>query len=115
MEIAVQASQGMFVYELRLPLSSVQHLPFKFDVRTGQTIGIGMEIPEVDMREARRSMEEGGMGGRAGRGGKGGRTGGGMGGGMSGRPGGGRGSYDPDSLKGKKIWFKVHLASDLPS
>ncbi len=115
MEIAVQASQGMFVYELKLPLSSVQHLPFEFDVKTGQTIGIGMEIPQVDMGEARRSMEEGGMGGRAGRGGKGGQPGGGMGGGMSGRPGGGRGSYDPDSLKGKKIWSKVHLASDLPS
>ena len=115
MEIAVQASQGMFVYELRLPLSSVQHLPFKFDVRTGQTIGIGMEIPQVDMQEAQRAMAGGGTGGKAGGSGMGSRPGGGMGGGMRGRPGGGRGNFDPDSLKGKKIWSKVHLASDLPS
>ena len=121
MEIAVETLTGMFVYELKLPLTSDQRLPFVLDVRAGQSIGMGLEIPGIDREEIRKSMRGKGMGGPP-DGGPGGRSGGGMGGmvgrggdGMRGRTGGGRGNFDQDLLKGKKIWSKVHLASDLPS
>ncbi len=121
MEIAVETSQGMFVYELRIPLISDQRLPFVLAVQTGQTIGIGLEIPKVEREEMRQSMRGQGMGGLP-DGGTGGRSGGGKGGmggrpggGMGGRPGGGSGNFDQDLLKGKKIWSKIHLAIDSPS
>lgn len=79
MGIAVETSQGMFVYELMIPLISDQRLPFVLAVQTGQTIGIGLEIPKVDREEIRQSMGGGSGEGPPG-GGTGGRSGGGMGG-----------------------------------
>ncbi|MFA9454613.1 MAG: hypothetical protein ACERK6_11945 [Candidatus Aminicenantaceae bacterium] len=121
MEIAVETSRGIFVYELRIPLISDQRLPFVLAVQAGQTIGIGLEIPKVDREEMRQSMGGGNGEGPPG-GGTGGRSGGGMGGmggrgggGKGGRPGGGRENFDQDLLKGKKIWSKIHLAIDSPS
>jgi hypothetical protein len=118
MEIAVKVSQGMFVYELRLPLISDPSLPFVLSLRTGQKIGMGLEIPKVDREEVWQSLG-GGRGGSLPGGTTGGRSGGGMGGkggrgggGMRSRPGRGEGNIDQDLLEGIKIWSKIRLAID---
>ncbi len=112
MEVAVQTSESMFVYEIRLPLSASEHLPFVFEARPGQILGIGLEMPKREMPPMRDSRPGGSMGGMGGR--SGGMSGagsmGGRSGGMGGRPSGGRGNFDPDLFKGVKIWSKVTLA-----
>jgi hypothetical protein len=111
MEIAVQSSQSLFVYELKIPLNGTENQPFKFQAPPGRTIGVGLEIPKLDRAGMRGARPGGGMGGMPGGGGRGGRPGGGMGG-RSGRPGGGRGAFNPDSLLGMKLWTKIKLASE---
>ncbi len=112
MEIAVEVSQGMFVYELRLPFTVESRLPFALTLQTGQDIGIGLEIPKLEREEMQQSMG-GGRGGSSRGGGTGSRAGGGRGGGgKRGRPGASSGNFDQDLLKGKKIWATIHLAID---
>jgi hypothetical protein len=112
MEIAVQTSPNAFAYEIKLPLNTDDRLPFSFQTAPGRTIGIGLEIPEMDMenRLGPRPGPGGGPGGMpGGGGGMGGRPGG------MGRSGGRPGGFDPDMFKGIKIWSKIHLATDATS
>ncbi len=100
MEIAVHTSQSLFVYELKIPLSASERLPFKLQTTPGRTIGVGLEIPKMDGAGMRGTRPGGGMGGMPGGGGRGGRAGG------------GRGNFSPDALPGMKIWTKIKLASE---
>lgn len=105
-ELKIDAASGLFVYELKVPLVSDENFPFAIGVLPGQTLGIGIEIPKMDMSAMRGRMPPGGdMGGRGGMGGgmpPGGMRGrGGMPGSSSGRPG---------IMNGMKFWVEVKLA-----
>ena len=106
--IAAESRGDMFIYELKLPLRESSDLPSALGVEPGRILGIGLEIPKLEMPSMRGSRPEGGMGGRPGGGRPGGMPGG-MGGGM--RGGGGRGNMTPDISKGMKLWSKVLLAT----
>jgi len=94
-EVKMRNAGGTFVYELKIPLSSSEELPFAVGVEPGAVIGVGFLSPKMQMRRPSGMRGGGGMpGGR-----------GGMGGGM----GGGVGRQMPQELK---IWAKVQLASD---
>jgi uncharacterized membrane protein YgcG len=100
--IASGAEEGVFVYELGLPLQASTDHPYAVDAVPGSTIAVGFETPsDPPLREGRGSG--GGLGGRGG--GRGGR-----GGGMS--PGGGRGDFAGDRPANamKLVWVRVKLA-----
>lgn len=101
-EIAVDASGGLLVYELKVPLLHSEQHPYAVGAKAGDLIGIGIEVPKMDLSEMRKKMEErmpGGMG-----------MPGGRGGGMGGRPG-GPGGRRPDIPDELKVWIVVELAS----
>ena len=102
-EVKMRNTRGTFVYELKIPLSSSDELPFAVGVEPGDVIGVGFLSPK--MRMQRPSGMRGG--GRMPGGGGGMPPGGG--GGMGGRGSmGGMGRLMPQELK---IWAKVQLAS----
>lgn len=101
-EIDMEASSGMLVYELKVPLLFSDQHPYAVGAEAGDSIGIGLEIPKMDRKTIRRAMSErtgermpggGGMGGRAGRMGM-------------------RGGRRPQMPSGLKVWVAVRLASD---
>lgn len=102
--IAVKAgeTEGSFVYELKVPLARTADIPYAIDAKAGATIGIGLEMPKMEMpsREGRGGFGGGGIGG--GRGGRGGGMGRGSG---SGRPGG------VARAKPLKAWATLQLAA----
>ena len=106
LEIKVRNETGLFVYELKVPLRSDEEHPYAIGANDGTEIGVGMEIPEVDMDEMRSAMQ-GGMGG------KGGMPPDGMGG-MGGMGGGGgrRGYQKPKMPNGLDVWASLKLALD---
>ena len=102
-EMAIDASGGLLVYELKVPLLHSEKHPYAVGAKAGDLIGIGIEVPKMDLSEMRKKMEErmpGGMG-----------TPGGRGGGM-GRRLGGPGGRRPDISDGLKVWVAVELASE---
>jgi hypothetical protein len=102
-EIAVDPSGGLLIYEVKVPLLHSEEHPYAVGAEAGDLVGIGIEVPKMDLSEMRKKM-----GGRRpeGMGMPGGRRGG-MGG-MAGGPGGGR----PEIPSGLKLWITVQLASD---
>ncbi len=106
-DIKLKPSSGLLVYEIKVPLLRSEQYPYAVGARAGGSIGIGLEIPKMDLSAMRERMggrrpQGGGMPpGGGGRGGMGGRGGG------RGMPG-GRG---PQMPKGLKVWVTVQLAS----
>ena len=97
---------GLLVYELKVPLRSDEEHPYAIGSNAGNTIGVGLEIPEVDMDEMRSAMK-GQMGGQGGM-----PPGGGMGG-MGGGGGMGRRGYQkPKIPNGLDVWSSLKLALD---
>lgn len=103
-QIRLAASSGLVVYELKVPLSQDENHPFAIKTTAGQSVGIGLESPK---------MEIGGR--RSGFGTPGGERGPGVGGGpgMRGRSG-GRGMMGAGGRfqmpKALKLWATVRLA-----
>jgi len=105
-DIVVDPSGGLLVYELKVPLLHSEQHPYAVGAEAGDLIGIGLEIPKMD-RAAMRKRMGGGMPGGTGM------PGGGRRGGMGGRPGGMGmpGGRRPQMPKGLKVWVSVQLAS----
>ncbi len=101
-DINMEFSSGMLVYELKVPLIQSEQHPYAIRAEAGSSVGIGLEMSKMKKSDMRRQMSGG-----KGRGG----TMGGMRGGAGGRgmPGGGRGFKMPKRLK---IWAVVQLASN---
>lgn len=104
-DIKVDVSSGMVVYELRVSLRQSEQLPYAIGTRLGSSVGVGLEIPKFDrsaMRERMGGRGSGGMGMPGG--GRGGMSGGrgsmGMGGGRR-----------PQMPKGLNVWVSLQLAS----
>jgi hypothetical protein len=100
-DIKLEVSSGLLVYELKVPLLADEQHPYAVGVEAGSSIGIGLEVPKIDlgaMRERVGGRQPGGMG----------MPGGGIGrGGGVGMPGGRR----PQMPRGLKVWLAVQLAS----
>jgi len=104
-ELHVDGAGGEFVYELKIPLARSEAHPFAIDAKSGATVSVALDTPEID----RGAMGQP-MGGGRGAGMGGGMPGGGMpGGGMGGGRGGAEGQRPelPDPLK---VRAKIHLA-----
>jgi hypothetical protein len=100
LEISAKNAGGRFVYEVRIPLSALDDLPFAVGSTAGRKIGLGLEIPESDSTYRRPGMGSRGGGG----------FGGMRGGMMGGRMGGGRGGRGA-GLQNFSVWAKVKLAA----
>ena len=110
-EIAAAEAEGLFVYELKIPLQSTPDRPLALAAAPGAKIGIGFEVPKLEQRPG--SGRSGGGGGWGG----GGMGGGGMYGGRGGHMGRGmggtrRGNMDEDALKGMSVWTYVKLSTE---
>ena len=103
-EVKLENSSGVLVYEIKVPLSEIGSHPFTIGAKTGSIIGVGLET--AGSRDRQGSPDEatgersGRSGGLRGGGGGGGRR---RGGGGSERSGGGQ----PEPLK---VWARVQLA-----
>lgn len=103
-DIRIEASSGMLVYELKVPLQSSEEYPYAIGAKPGASIGLGLETPKIDrsaMRERMGDRMPGGIGRGGGRGGMEGRTGG------IGMRGEGRSPQMPKEIK---LWAIVQLA-----
>jgi hypothetical protein len=101
-DIIVEFSSGMFVYELKVPLIQSEQYPYAIGAESGSSIGIGLEMSKMEKSDMRGQMS-------------GGRGGGGPSGGMSGRTGGRGMSGDgrsPQRRQPLRIWAVVQLASN---
>jgi len=109
--VKVRNETGLLVYELQIPLRSDDPDEFAIGTLAGAVIGVGMEVPKMDLNKMREAMGGRG-GGRPGGMPPGGERPGGMT--PGGRPGGmgGMGTRGmPDIPDGLKIWAKLQLAS----
>lgn len=113
-ELAIARTNGTFIYELKIPLRRDTDYLYGLGVGPGETLGIGLDSPEVDFEGMRSQMGRGMPGG-----GGGGWNGGPMGGsGSGGRPGGGEGpppgvqSIDRSLERPEPfdVWASVRLA-----
>ena len=104
-EVALNASSGLLVYELKVPLAGVPGSVMAVGASAGESIVIGIETNPVD----RRSLAGSRLSRPSGRGGTGmgGRPGYGARPGMGGMPGAGRGSA---MFRELKLWFTLSLA-----
>ena len=79
-EAVLDIDDRILVYELKVPLTGGQGLPFPDGLAAGGLAGLGLEMGKIDMDDMRKQMQgqrpPGGMGGRGG-GGMGGQSGGG--------------------------------------
>jgi len=102
-DIKVEASSGMLVYELRVPFRSSDQHPYAIGVQPGDGISVGLEIPKMDRNALRNRMGGRGSGGM------------GMPGGGRGGMGGGRGGMDggrrPRMPNGLNVWVSLQLAA----
>jgi len=103
--IVLKPSSGILVYEIKVPLFASEQHPYAAGARAGSSIGLGLEIPRMDMSAMRERMGGGRPGGIGMPGG--GRGGMGGGGGMGMRSG-----RRPQMPKGLKVWITVKLASE---
>jgi len=101
-EINIEFSSGMLVYELKVPLIQSEQYPYAIGAEAGSSVGIGLETSKMERSDMRRQMS-GGMGG-------GGPTGGMRGG--AGSRGMSRGGRRSQMRKSLKIWAVVQLASN---
>jgi len=100
-DIHVEFSSGMLVYELKVPLIQSEQHPYAIGAEAGGSVGIGLEMSKMERPDMRGEISGGrGIGGPAG----------GIRGGAEGRgmPGGGGRSQVQKPLK---IWAVVQLAS----
>ncbi len=100
-DIHVEFSSGMLVYELKVPLIQSEQHPYAIGAEAGSSIGIGLETAKMERQDVRGEISGGrGIGGPMGgmREGAGGR----------GMPGGRR----PQMRQPLKIWAVVQLASN---
>ncbi|MCJ7679149.1 MAG: hypothetical protein MUP70_00345, partial [Candidatus Aminicenantes bacterium] len=80
-EIGLDRKSDIFSYEIKIPLSRSENIPYGIDVRPGETILVDIEVPKMEMgagsgeRGARDPMGGGMGGGRGGMGGGGGMRG----------------------------------------
>jgi uncharacterized membrane protein YgcG len=98
-QVKIAESDGVLVYELKVPLNKSADNPYAVGVPAGAIVKVSFQTPEFrPPAEGRGALERSGGGGTGGRGGMGGRGGtGGMGGG--GREG-GRGNFEmPKPIK----------------
>jgi len=110
-EAAADAQDGIFCYEFRIPLTSMDESPYFLNISNQKTIMVGLEINGLseeeqdkikdDMEERQGSMQDGKMGGRSGGGKRGGMRGGKRGG--ANRP------QMPD-MDGEEYWITVQIA-----
>ncbi len=96
-DINVEFSSGMLVYELKVPLIQSEQHPYAIGAEADSSVGIGLEMSKMD-----RQMSRGRGGGVP----TGGMRGGARGRGMSG------GSRRPQMRQPLKIWAVVQLASN---
>ena len=116
-DVRVGITNGVLVYELKIPLADNGSTAFAIGTKAGMQIGVGLESSNGRGAAPSGSGEGGegrggGMGGGRG-GGTGGGRGGGMGGGRGGGMGGGRGgggSRSGGQAEPLGVWAKVHLA-----
>jgi len=101
-DIVLDSSGGMLVYEIKVPLLPNEQHPYAVGAEAGDLIGIGLEIPKLDRSTMRKKMGDTGRGGGMPGGGRMGGRGGGMG--M-------RGARGPQMPKGIKLWLTLQLAS----
>jgi len=122
LDVASRMSEGVLVYEIRVPLSASEGQPYAVRSTPGGTIGLGIEtgqMPRPGGRGDKGGGRGGGMGGGPPGGGGGGPPGGGGMGGGGGRGGGGMGGGPPGGgreggmreMKPVKTWVVVHLAT----
>ena len=102
-DIVLDTSGEMLVYELKVPLMHNEQNPYAVGAEAGDLIGIGLEIPKLDRSAMRNKMGGTRPGGT-------GMPGGGR---MGGRDGGMgmRGARGPQMPKGIKLWLSLQLAS----
>jgi len=105
---AYDTCQGLYTYEVRIPLAESTIMDYGIGAETGAKVAIGALWGSTGEREEKMggappSGMDGGGGGRGG-GGKGGGRSGGMGGGP---PGGGQGQEMPEE---QEVWIKSQLA-----
>lgn len=105
-EVAIDPSGGLLIYELKVPLLHSEDHPYAIGAKPGDVVGIGIEVAKMDLSAIRKKMEGRGPGGMGMPGGRGGGMGGGPGG--RGMPGG----RMPQLPKELKIWVAVQLASE---
>lgn len=111
-DVRVGITNGVLVYELKVPLADNGSTAFAIGTKPGMQIGVG-----VESSSGRGAAPSGGGGGGEGGGsGMGGGRGGGMGGGRGGRGGGmgggrGGGSRGGGQAETLKVWAKVQLAA----
>jgi hypothetical protein len=108
---AADAKDGIFCYEFRIPLTSMDGSPYFLNISNQKTIKVGLEIVGMseeeqeklksEMEERRSSMPDGNMGDRSG-GMRGGTRGGG-------KRGGGNRPQMPD-MDGEEYWISVQIA-----
>jgi len=100
-DISIEFSSGMLVYELKVPLNKSEQHPYAIGAEAGNSVGIGLETSKMERQEMMREMS----GGRGGGGPTGGMR---RGAGGRGMPGGRR----PRMPQPLKIWAVVQLASN---
>lgn len=113
-EVKFTSDEGVFVYELKVPLQTAADRPLAVGAQPGKTVGIGFEVPKMNLGrsegERQGGMGGGGMGGGGGM--MGGRGGFGHGGGMMGGHGGfGHGGMNPQIPEGLSVWTYVKLST----
>ncbi|MFC1608215.1 hypothetical protein ACFL47_09610 [Candidatus Latescibacterota bacterium] len=115
-ETLIGYDKNNLVYELKIPLLRTEAQPYGIGNDTGQAIGIGMLIGEIDPEQLRKNMQRGIGGGRGGI--PGGDVIGGRGGindnrGMDSRRGLGKRRYmdrmAAKTLDSLELWLKIHL------
>ena len=105
-EAVLDIDDRILVYELKVPLTGGQGLPFPDGIAEGGLAGLGLEMGKIDMDEMRKQMQGQRPSG-------GGRPGGGMGG-MGGRGGGGMSGGGMREIMEEELeaWMKVRLATE---
>jgi hypothetical protein len=114
LEIASATTDGLFVYELKIPLGAAPDYPVAIGAAPGDKVGVGIEVAKSEHSPSPGRRSEG-MSGRGGGGSMGGggmygggrghmRGGGGMGGDMGGR------GPERETLAGLKVWTYIRLS-----
>lgn len=104
-QVKVGQAEGLLTYELKVPLSPDDAHPYAVGTKPGASIGVGLEMPKLEMPASGGGGR--GSGGGGGGGGMGGRGGmGGHGGGM-----GGHGGAEAEQVKPLTGWITVKLAA----
>lgn len=114
LEVAAVPSNGMLVYELKIPLLPKEKAPVAVGAGPGHKIAIGFETGKLDTSRLDRPESGEGRGGGGMRGGGGGGGRGGFGGGGRGGHMGGERGFEPGSPTEIKFWAIVQLVEGDP-